>query len=75
MYKLTGKGAALVFQDGKVIKGYWNRTKHDERDIYTDIDGNQISFVRGQIWVQVVPVGQKINYGRSDVNGGGSATN
>ena len=66
MYKLLGKGAVLIFQDGKVIKGFWQRDAIDERDIFIDQDGDEIELVRGQIWVQVVPQGKEISYGEDE---------
>ena len=76
-HELVGKGAALIFQDGKVIKGFWNRTTHEERDYYTDENGDDVKLNRGQIWVQLVPVGNKINYGEesSATPPEGAATN
>lgn len=59
---LTGKGDALIFQDGKVTKGFWSRTDFEDMDLYTDETGNEIVFNRGQVWVQLVPVGNKIVY-------------
>ncbi len=61
-HKIVGSGDALVFQDGKVIKGKWTRGTHEDRDVYTDENGNQIAFNRGQIWIQLVPTGNPITY-------------
>lgn len=61
-HELVGTGEALIFQDGKVIEGKWSRTKPDENDIYSDANGNQLELTRGQIWVQLVPVGNKVAY-------------
>lgn len=62
-HDLVGSGDALVFQDGNVIKGTWQRSTHDERDQYFDKEGNQIELVRGQIWVQLVPTDKTVSYG------------
>lgn len=61
-HTMVGKGAALIFQDGKVIKGFWNRTKEEERDTYVDQDNKPVEFNRGQIWVQLVPQGNEVKY-------------
>ncbi len=61
-HKIVGTGDALIFQDGKVIKAKWNRDTHEDRDVYTDEDGNQIEFNRGQIWIQLVPTGNPVTY-------------
>lgn len=65
MYKLVGTGDILVFQDGKVVKGKWSNSNVEDRDIYTDLEGNQLELNRGQIWVQIVPLGKNISYSQS----------
>lgn len=63
VYKVTGTGDALVFQDGKAIKAKWSKTDFDQRTIITDIaTGKAVSFVRGQIFFQVLPIGNKVDY-------------
>ena len=67
-HKLIGTGDALIFQDGKVIKAKWNRSTHEERDTYTDENGDQVTFNRGQIWVQLVPTGNPITYEKKNAS-------
>ncbi|OGC52195.1 hypothetical protein A2982_01775 [candidate division WWE3 bacterium RIFCSPLOWO2_01_FULL_39_13] len=62
---LVGTGDALIFQDGKVIKSTWTRTNPDERDLYTDENKDPVKFVRGQIWIQIVPPENAISYGQT----------
>ena len=61
-YEIVGTGKALIFQDGNVINATWTRANPDVRDIYTDTSGNQVEFVRGQIWVQLVPTDNIVSY-------------
>ncbi|MDQ3854766.1 MAG: DUF3048 domain-containing protein [Chloroflexota bacterium] len=57
------KKPVLVFQNGRVIKGYWSKDKRDTPTEYTTRDGKPILFKRGPIWIQMVPVkGTKIEY-------------
>lgn len=65
---VTGKGAALIFQDGKVIKGFWSRNGEEDMDLYTDEDGKEVQFNRGQAWVQLVPQGNNVKYGGELIN-------
>lgn len=51
---LTGQGKAWVFQDGGVIQAAWKKTG-DSRTRYYDQFGSEISFNRGQVWVELVP--------------------
>ncbi len=60
--QLLGTGDALIFQDGKVIQAKWSRPDAETLDKYTDLQGNEVEFVRGQIWVQLVKPENKVNY-------------
>ncbi len=62
LYQTIGSGQALFFQDGKVIKGTWNKASRLARTVYKDAQGKEISFNRGVIWIETVPEGSDINY-------------
>lgn len=62
LYKLTGSGDGFVFQDGNVIEMTWNKKTEESRMKFFDGTGKEIPFVRGQIWVEVLPVGNTVNY-------------
>lgn len=62
MYTVTGKGEAIVFQNGVEIKANWSKLSSSDRLKLTDAKGQEIPFVRGQIWFQVVPSGNAVNY-------------
>lgn len=62
LYKTTGQGKALFFQDGKVVEGKWIKSARLSRTKYVDSAGKEISFNRGAIWIQTVPVGAKVSY-------------
>lgn len=62
LYKTTGSGKALIFQDGKAIEGKWVKPTRVSRSKYTDLKGNEIIFNKGTIWIQTVPEGAKITY-------------
>jgi hypothetical protein len=66
-----GTGNALVFRDGKVIEGTWekdasiNSKDQDMSQSWTkffDKDGEEIEMYRGQIWIDIVPNGRPVNY-------------
>jgi hypothetical protein len=61
-YKTTGTGDALVFQNGDVIEATWEKAKQASRTVYYDENDEEISFVRGEIWIEAVPAGNKVNY-------------
>ncbi len=62
LYGTTGSGKALIFQDGKVTEGKWNKVSRTARSKYTDSAGKEITLNRGQIWIQTVPEGSKVSY-------------
>lgn len=62
LYKLTGSGDGLVFQNGEVSTVTWNKKDEEARMKFYDEDGKEISFVRGQIFIEILPVGNKVTY-------------
>ncbi len=66
-----GTGNALVFRDGKVIEGTWEKDasiNSDDQPVdqswtkFFDKNGNEIALNRGQVWIEVVPNGRPVNY-------------
>lgn len=63
LYKVTGTGDALIFQDGKAIKATWSKFDEETRIKFTDsITGKEIPMVRGQVFVEILPIGNKVTY-------------
>jgi hypothetical protein len=62
LYQTTGSGKALVFQDGQVIKGTWEKDDREERTKFLDNQGKEVSFNKGEIWIEVVPAGKEVVY-------------
>ncbi|MGH2756627.1 MAG: DUF3048 domain-containing protein [Actinomycetota bacterium] len=50
---LKGKGKALLFRDGKMIKGTWQMK--NGRPFYRTRSGKPFPFAPGPIWVELVP--------------------
>jgi hypothetical protein len=50
-----------VFQNGDVLKGSWKKDDGG-RTIFFDGDGKEIRFVRGVIWIEAIPAGNKVVY-------------
>lgn len=61
-YKNVGRGNALFFQNGIVIKGTWSKDTREARTLFSDEKGKEISLVRGQVWIEGVPAGNEIQY-------------
>jgi len=62
LYKTIGSGKALVFMDGKVIEGKWNKANRTARSKFTDAKGKEIELNRGQIWIQITPSANVVEY-------------
>ncbi|MFH1840927.1 MAG: DUF3048 domain-containing protein [Candidatus Shapirobacteria bacterium] len=62
LYGTTGKGKALVFQDGQGVEVSWQKAKRADRTIFTDVKGKEIVFNRGPIWIEVVATGREVKY-------------
>jgi len=59
--KTLGSGKALVFQEGRVIKGTWSK-KNDTAPTRITAGGKDIPLVRGQTFIQVVPTSAKVTW-------------
>ncbi|MBI5045084.1 MAG: DUF3048 domain-containing protein [Candidatus Levybacteria bacterium] len=55
LFGTKGSGNVVIFQNGEEIKGKWKKIDREGRTELTDLKGNEIEFVRGQIWFQIVP--------------------
>lgn len=63
LYANIGSGNSLVFEDGKVIKAVWKKATRDTRTRFYDAStGKEISFNKGQIWIEMLPTGTPVNY-------------
>ncbi|MBI2641120.1 DUF3048 domain-containing protein, partial [Candidatus Roizmanbacteria bacterium] len=62
LYKLTGAGEGLLFQDGKASEISWSKKNGESRMKFVDVTGKEASFVRGQIFVEMLPIGNKVTY-------------
>lgn len=61
-YQVIGTGNAIVFQNGEAIKGTWSKASALDREVFYDTNGKEISMVKGQTWVEIVPAGNAVTY-------------
>jgi hypothetical protein len=52
---LIDKGRALLFRDGKVVKGRWRTKKVGAAPVFTTRSGKPMVFAPGEIWIELVP--------------------
>ena len=62
LYTTIGTGKALIFQDGKVIKGTWEKEARKDRTKFSDANGKEVEFNKGEIWIEIVPAGKEVVY-------------
>ena len=55
----TGQGEARVFTAGHAFKGTWIKQPNGRTRFY-DALGNQIPFMPGPVWIEVVPIGTSL---------------
>jgi hypothetical protein len=62
LYKNIGSGDMLFFKNGQVIKGTWSKETEEDNIKFFDNSGKEISIVRGQVFIEMLPIGNKVNY-------------
>jgi len=62
LYKLTGQGEGTLFQNGQATEISWSKKDEETRMKFYDNKDQEISFVRGQIFFEILPEGNKVNY-------------
>lgn len=61
-YTTVGEGETLIFQNGEVVEGNWRKRSQDDQLRFFDDKGAEIALVRGEIWIEAVPSGNKVDY-------------
>src|SRR3989338_4616153 len=62
LYKTTGDGEAIIFQDGKAINGRWRKKDVFTRIKFYDTRGSEVALNRGQVFIEILPKGNTVNY-------------
>ena len=58
----NSKGEAMLFTEGKVVKGTWSKKDPDGRTVFKDENGKQFRFTPGKTWVYVIDQNMKCAY-------------
>ena len=61
---IEGEGNAIIYRNGTETKGRWSKDKGvmASKLLFFDENGQEIAFVPGQIWIQVVQPGQSVDW-------------
>lgn len=62
LYRLTGTGDGLLFQNGKAEKITWTKKDEESRAIYYLSNGDEANIIRGQVFVEILPTGNEVKY-------------
>lgn len=62
LYEVIGSGKGIVFQDGTATEATWSKKDREARTVWTDSKGKKISFNRGKIVFEILPLDNKVEY-------------
>lgn len=65
LYDMIGSGKGLLFQNGTKTEITWSKADRKSRTIFKDSNGQEINFVPGRIWIEILATGSIINYENS----------
>ncbi len=63
MYGTKGTGKIKILMDGKVVDGTWAKKTRVDRTRFYDAKGTELKLNRGQVWVEILPIGQVVKTG------------
>jgi hypothetical protein len=62
LYRTTGSGTALIFQDGTVIEGTWEKTSASSNLKFGDTNGLPIGLNPGQTWITMLSGRNEVSF-------------
>jgi len=62
LYQVIGRGDGFLFQNGDKIAITWSKASRTARTVFKDKSGQPVDFVPGQVWIEILPTGNTINY-------------
>jgi hypothetical protein len=62
LYELIGTGKGIIFQDGTATEATWSKKDREARTVWTDAKGKKISFNRGKIVFEILPLDNDVEY-------------
>lgn len=61
-YYVIGQGTGIIFRNGQAEDVTWKKAKQTDRTIFINKAGKEIVFAPGNIWVELLPIGNKVEY-------------
>ncbi len=62
LYDVVGEGEGIVFHNGEAIEATWVKEEATDMMRFYDEDDEEIPFVRGKIWIEILPTGNDVEY-------------
>ncbi len=63
LYAVIGSGTGVLVQNGTKTDITWTKANRASRTIYKDkTSGKEINFVPGNVWVEILPIGNIVSY-------------
>jgi hypothetical protein len=62
LYELIGTGKGLLFQDGTATEVTWSKKDREAKTVWTDSKGKKVSFNRGKIVFEILPLDNTVTY-------------
>lgn len=60
LYENVGSGTGFLWQDGRETPITWKKATRNVRTKFYDASGRELSLNRGQIWIELLPIGTPI---------------
>lgn len=61
LYDMIGTGKGILFQNGTQTEITWSKVNRLSRTIFKDSAGKEVNFVPGNIWVEILPIGNEVS--------------
>lgn len=62
LYEVIGSGKGVLIQNGKKEDITWSKANRLSRTIYKNASGQEVNFIPGNVWVEILPLDSKVNY-------------
>jgi len=62
LYDMIGTGKGILFQNGIKTEITWSKANRLSRTIFKDSTAKEVNFVPGNIWVEVLPIGNEVSF-------------
>ena len=62
LYEVIGTGKGILYQNGTKKEITWSKASRTARTIFKDTSGQEINFIPGNIWVEILPINTPVSY-------------